>query len=189
MNLGVSYRLYYVLYIYLHSCIDHRPHHLVRQDTPMPRKEITPTDGFQNDRTPSLPQYQPQVILADEIYSELSGSPVQLSSSPSENILSQLDEAIDTLNKPMAQRPRPESGDSLLYCNDFGMNDLMVMIRGAASVQEKKLSGRSSSRPIRSEISEVFSDSQTRLDQLEKVGLIFLLFVSKEIPSLMFHPF
>ncbi|KAI7894088.1 uncharacterized protein EV154DRAFT_536709 [Mucor mucedo] len=151
----------------------HRPHHhhLVRQDTPMPRQETTPTDGFKYDRAPSLPQYQPQVILAEEINRELSGSPIELSSSPpSENILSQLDEAIDTLNKSTTQpqRVRPESSESMLYCNDFGMNDLMVMIRGAASAQEKKLTGRNSNRPIRSEISEVFKDSHTRLDQLEK---------------------
>lgn len=146
----------------------------------MPRQETTPTDGFQYDRAPSLPQYQPQVILAEEIDRELSGSPIQLSSSPpSENILSQLDEAIDTLNKPITQqqqqqsRIRPESSESMLYCNDFGMNDLMVMIRGAASIQEKKLAGRNSNRPIRTEISDVFKDSHNRLDQLEKV--IFIL--------------
>lgn len=156
---------------------DNRPHHLVRQDTPMPRQETTPTDGFQSDRAPSLPQYEPQIILNEEINREMmSGSPIQLSCSPSENILSQLDEAIDTLNKPMApvHRQRPESSESMLYCNDFGMNDLMVIIRGAASIQEKKLAGRNSNRPIRSEISEVFKDSQTRLDQLEKVIIIFV---------------
>jgi len=127
-----------------------------------------------------------------------------LSSSPdsNEDVLSQLDEAIDTLTPttppPMApplhhqqqqqqqlqpqlqspppppsqkQRPRPESTESMLFCNDFGMNDLMVIIRGAAQLEKPTQPARQSSYQIRSEISEVFKDSQTRLDQLEKVNI------------------
>ncbi|KAG2230822.1 hypothetical protein BDF21DRAFT_432132 [Thamnidium elegans] len=116
----------------------------IRQDTPLPRKAHTPTHGFEAEEN-----YLPQVILSDE--------PVEMET---DSILSQLDEAIDTLNnKP--NRVRPESTESMLYCNDFGMNDLMVIIRGAAIVTDHNKS-------IRSEISEVFKDSHTRLDQLEK---------------------
>ncbi|KAF1803906.1 hypothetical protein FB192DRAFT_1279741 [Mucor lusitanicus] len=108
-----------------------KPHRMMmRQDTPMPRQETTPTDGFSQQ---PLPQYQPQIVL-------------------------------DTRD----QRPRPESTESMLFCNDFGMNDLMVIIRGAAQLEKPAQPARQSSYQIRSEISEVFKDSQTRLDQLEK---------------------
>jgi hypothetical protein len=68
-------------------------------------------------------------------------------------------------------RQHRQSTESMLFVNDFGMNDLMVMIRGAASIakQQEPLPRRNSGYTIRSEISEVFKDSQTRLDQLEKV--------------------
>lgn len=122
----------------------------VRQDTPLPRKAHTPTHGFEAEES-----YLPQLILSDE--------PVEMET---DSILSQLDEAIDTLsNKP--NRVRPESTESMLYCNDFGMNDLMVIIRGAAVVTDHNKS-------IRSEISEVFKDSHTRLDQLEKVFVSYV---------------
>lgn len=125
----------------------------VRQDTPLPRKARTPTHGFEAEES-YLP---PQAILMDE--------PVEMET---DSILSQLDEAIDTLNnKP--NRVRPESTESMLYCNDFGMNDLMVIIRGAAVVTDHNKS-------IRSEISEVFKDSHTRLDQLEKVFVSYMVF-------------
>lgn len=177
-----------------------KPHRMMmRQDTPMPRQETTPTDGFSQQ---PLPQYQPQIVLDTR---DVMNSPEEamfeskpvLSSSPdsNEDVLSQLDEAIDTLTPttppPMApplhhhhqqqpqqpqlqspplqkQRPRPESTESMLFCNDFGMNDLMVIIRGAAQLEKPAQPARQSSYQIRSEISEVFKDSQTRLDQLEK---------------------
>ncbi|CAO3614145.1 unnamed protein product [Mucor fragilis] len=171
-----------------------KPHRmLMRQDTPMPRQETTPTDGFSQQ---PLPQYQPQIVLDTR---DVMGSPEEamfeskpvLSSSPDSNqdVLSQLDEAIDTLTpitpppmasplhqqhqqqqlqSPQKQRPRPESTESMLFCNDFGMNDLMVIIRGAAQLEKPAQPARLSSYQIRSEISEVFKDSQTRLDQLEK---------------------
>lgn len=172
-----------------------KPHRLMRQDTPMPRQETTSTDGFNQQ---PLPQYQPQIVLDNR---DVMSSPEEamfeskpvLSSSPdsNEDLLSQLDEAIDTLTPttppPIAplhqsqpqpqpqpqqlqkQRPRPESTESMLFCNDFGMNDLMVIIRGAAQLEQPVQSARQSSYQIRNEISEVFKDSQARLDQLEKV--------------------
>ena len=176
-----------------------KPHRLMRQDTPMPRQETTPTDGFNQQ---PLPQYQPQIVLdthdvmcsPEEAMFE--SKPV-LSSSPdsNEDLLSQLDEAIDTLTPttppPIAplhqpqsqpqpqqlqkQRPRPESTESMLFCNDFGMNDLMVIIRGAAQLEKPVQSARQSSYQIRNEISEVFKDSQARLDQLEKVRIQYFI--------------
>lgn len=171
-----------------------KPHRMMmRQDTPMPRQETTPTDGFSQQ---PLPQYQPQIVLDTR---DVMSSPEEamfeskpvLSSSPDshQDVLSQLDEAIDTLtpttpppllhhqqpqpqlqSSPLQkQRPRPESTESMLFCNDFGMNDLMVIIRGAAQLEKPAQPARQSSYQIRSEISEVFKDSQTRLDQLEKV--------------------
>ncbi|CAO0802338.1 unnamed protein product [Mucor circinelloides] len=173
-----------------------KPHRIMmRQDTPMPRQETTPTGGFHQQ---PLPQYQPQIVLDTR---DVMSSPEEamfeskpvLSSSPdsNEDLLSQLDEAIDTLtpttpppmaplhqqpqpqiqSQPQKQRPRPESTESMLFCNDFGMNDLMVIIRGAAQLEKPAQPARQSSYQIRSEISEVFRDSQTRLDQLEKVNI------------------
>jgi hypothetical protein len=162
----------------------------MRQDTPMPRQETTPTDGFHSPALQSsMPQYQPQVVFDTH---DVMGSPEDamfeskpmLSTSPDshEDILSQLDEAIDTLTPtttppppppPVHQqklRPRPESTESILFCNDFGMNDLMVMIRGAAAAQQGP--EKPGSYQIRNEISQVFKDSQNRLDQLEKVCCI-----------------
>lgn len=109
-----------------------------RQDTPMPRQANTPTLGF------------------DQTYKVLTAEPEE----EEDPVLSQIDEAIQ-MNA--VKQKRPESTESNLYCNDFGMNDLMVIIRGAAVVTEQNKS-------IRSEISEVFKDSHTRLDQLEKVS-------------------
>jgi hypothetical protein len=71
----------------------------------------------------------------------------------------------------------------MLFCNDFGMNELMVMIRGAAAATATATSkNNKNSIQIRSEISDVFKDSQTRLDQLEKV--IVFLFINKQKDSL-----
>lgn len=120
--------------------IDQTPRHLlVRQDTPMPRKEITPTDGF-----------APPITVDRDI----------LSQSP-DTLINQIDDAIqDTLS---TRKIRPASNESMLFCtNDFGMNDLMVIIRGMATTSEQNTT-------IRTEISHLFKDNQTRLDQLEKV--------------------
>ncbi|KAG1151397.1 hypothetical protein G6F37_011000 [Rhizopus arrhizus] len=113
-------------------------HLLVRQDTPMPRKEITPTDGF-----------APPITMDREI----------LNQSP-DTLINQIDDAIqDTLS---TRKIRPASNESMLFCtNDFGMNDLMVIIRGMATTSEQNTT-------IRTEISHLFKDNQTRLDQLEK---------------------
>ena len=66
--------------------------------------------------------------------------------------------------------------ESLLFSQEFGMNELMVLIRGAARYAEENentvSSGRSRQPPIRSEISEVFKDTYSRIDQLEKVNNI-----------------
>ncbi|KAI8971657.1 hypothetical protein BDF20DRAFT_885660 [Mycotypha africana] len=70
--------------------------------------------------------------------------------------------------------PRPESDSSLLFCDDFGINDLMVLIRGAAISAVAQHSHRTqesisnSNSAVRNEINTIFKDSQTRLDQLEK---------------------
>ncbi|KAI9362724.1 hypothetical protein BD770DRAFT_339244 [Pilaira anomala] len=115
-----------------------------RQDTPMPRQADTPTLGFDQE--------------AQESYRDIiTVEPEEIEEDP---VLSQIDKAIQ-MNTVNRQQKRPESTESNLYCNDFGMNDLMVIIRGAAVVTEQNKS-------IRSEISEVFKDSHTRLDQLEK---------------------
>lgn len=172
---------------------------LVRQDTPMPRHETTPTHGFEQANYPS----SPQVILnnneEENSREMLTSSPMNnnqipptLSSSPdsSEDILSQLDNAIDTLNNnkpavPIHRNIRPQSTESMLFCNDFGMNELMVMIRGAAAATSQN----KNSIQIRSEISDVFKDSQTRLDQLEKVHCFFIyLFIkiNKKTHCLLF---
>jgi hypothetical protein len=167
----------------------------MRQDTPMPRQETTPTEGFHSPALQSsMPQYQPQVVFdTREVMSSpedamFESKPMLLASPDShEDILSQLDKAIDTLTPsttppppppvapPVHQhklRPRPESTESMLFCNDFGMNDLMVMIRGAAAAQH--VPEKQGSYQIRNEISQVFKDSQNRLDQLEKVKTYFL---------------
>lgn len=61
--------------------------------------------------------------------------------------------------------------DSMLFCEEFGMNELMVLIRGAVRYAEEQEQSTKTHKhpPIRSEISEVFKDSQQRLEQLEKV--------------------
>ncbi|KAI8076423.1 uncharacterized protein B0P05DRAFT_545824 [Gilbertella persicaria] len=138
---------------------DARPHHrLVRQDTPMPVREATPTGGFQEPPIPSRDIAESPDMLTKPV---LSSSP---DSEP--DIMSQLDEAIDTLTPTTDQkRSRHEAAESMLFCNDFGMNDMMVIIRGAA----QKIEAPSNKYyTIRSEISDVFKDSQTRLEQLEK---------------------
>lgn len=164
----------------------------------MPRHETTPTHGFE-EGAPSVPQYQPQVILTHEgeeynqnreimTSSPTNNAPPLLSSSPDsgEDILSQLDEAIDTLNTkpsvPVHRSVRPQSTESILFCNDFGMNELMVMIRGAAATAKNKSKEdtKKNSIQIRSEISDVFKDSQTRLDQLEKVIIIIIVFYKQK---------
>ncbi|CEP16572.1 hypothetical protein [Parasitella parasitica] len=168
-----------------HQELRKKPHCSMRQDTPMPHQKPESADVFNRK---SLPLYQPQITLdARDITNSpedatLESNPI-LSSSPDSNddLLCQLDEAIDTLtprtptlNTPIQsspqqkQRPRPESTESMLFCNDFGMNDLMVIIRGAAQLGKVVQPTRQSSYQIRSEISEVFKDNQTRLDQLEK---------------------
>ncbi|KAI8380896.1 uncharacterized protein BYT42DRAFT_603975 [Radiomyces spectabilis] len=69
--------------------------------------------------------------------------------------------------------------DSMLFCQDFGMDELMVLIRGAARYAEKQQEEaeeqkraslkRSSMAPsLRSEIMEIFKEDQMRLDQLDK---------------------
>lgn len=77
------------------------------------------------------------------------------------------------------QSPPPMDGkssrrtpvDSMLFCEEFGMNELMVLIRGAVRYAEEQEQSTKTHKhpPIRSEISEVFKDSQQRLEQLEKV--------------------
>ncbi|ORE15172.1 hypothetical protein BCV71DRAFT_37676 [Rhizopus microsporus] len=142
----------------------HSPHHhLVRQDTPMPRKEPTPDNGFQPP-TPTI-----------------------LSTSPKDELLTQIDEAIqDTLShsspsiissSSITEQPtntipqrhiRPSSTESILfYTSDFGVNDLMVIIRGAAALHEINPTSTTATT-LRSEISDVFKDTHSRLDQLEK---------------------
>jgi hypothetical protein len=163
----------------------------------MPQQETTPTEGF---ATP-VNQMPPPINTAREITSSpetaVYESKLVMSLTPTstDDILSQLDEAIDNINhvhhipKPQPPKPstpqpqksvtpqpqkrvRPESVESVLFVNDFGMNDLMVLIRGAAQsekIKSKITHGRHTSYNIRNEISEVFKDSQARLDQLEKV--------------------
>ncbi|KAI7907095.1 uncharacterized protein BX663DRAFT_494813 [Cokeromyces recurvatus] len=139
-----------------------RPHHLTRQDTPIPRQETTVQDKPQ---LPSMPQYQPQVIVND--LHDVSSSPEEaMFDSMKQPIISYNNDtrAIDTPST-FGKQPqiRPESTDSLLFCQDFGMNDLMIIVRGAATIQQqnKRISHRN-------EIYEIFKDSQTRLEQLEK---------------------
>ncbi|KAG1469594.1 hypothetical protein G6F56_003169 [Rhizopus delemar] len=149
-----------------------RPHHLlVRQDTPMPRKESTPTDGFAP--VPSLTEHihneSPTLAMSPTTLSQSAMDARASSQSPTQDaILNQLDEAIqDTLSHSSEQtitprRIRPTSNESMLLCtDDFGMNDLMVIIRGAAIHQPNQLT-------VRTEISDLFKDSQSRLEQLEK---------------------
>lgn len=79
------------------------------------------------------------------------------------------------------QSPPPMDGkssrrtpvDSMLFCEEFGMNELMVLIRGAVRYAEEQEQSTKTHKhpPIRSEISEVFKDSQQRLEQLEKVHI------------------
>ncbi|KAG1046421.1 hypothetical protein G6F43_011094 [Rhizopus delemar] len=94
--------------------------HLVRHNTPMPRKES-------KHQTTQIPV------------------PIQTNNNQ------------DTL----LNQKRPKSNESILVCtNDFGMNDLMVIIRGMANMNE--------SNGIRTEIIDLFKEDVTRLDQLEK---------------------
>ncbi|KAI7862176.1 hypothetical protein BDF14DRAFT_1858855 [Spinellus fusiger] len=60
--------------------------------------------------------------------------------------------------------------DSMLFCDDFGMEDMMVMIRGACRYEDEsqKRSSQGTS-PLRSEILEVYKDHQLRLEQLEEM--------------------
>ncbi|KAI9259048.1 hypothetical protein BY458DRAFT_557845 [Sporodiniella umbellata] len=111
-----------------------RPHHpLIRQDTPMPRKE------------PTLEGFEPL--------------PAMLCESPSGPEDSQSHSSEQTVTP---RRIRPTSTESMLFCtDDFGMNDLMVLIRGAALHQPPNPS-------LRTEIGDLFKDSQSRLEQLEK---------------------
>jgi hypothetical protein len=149
-----------------------RPRRPVRQDTPLPHPDATQTNGFYPDQP--LPQYQPQIALDTH---DMMSSPEdnmfdsadrQIAESPdsTENIIDQLDEAVHKIKRSS----RPKSTDSALFCNDFGMNDLMVMIRGAARNEEKPRNSRRLSS-IRSEISVVFKDTHGRLDQLETVNI------------------
>ncbi|KAI9319512.1 hypothetical protein BX666DRAFT_2025803 [Dichotomocladium elegans] len=67
-------------------------------------------------------------------------------------------------------RTRPPV-ESMLFVEEFGMNELMVLIRGAVRYAEEQDSAHSKSHkhpPIRSEINDVFKESHQRLDQLEK---------------------
>lgn len=123
----------------------------------MPQQESTPTQGFE---TPEMPNVGREEITA---------------SPETEDVLTPLDEPkVQQAPVKSSKRIRPESVESMLFVNDFGMNDLMVIIRGAAQtekIKSKVTHGRHTSYTIRSEISEVFKDSQARLDQLEKVNI------------------
>ncbi|KAI8372313.1 hypothetical protein EDC96DRAFT_557375 [Choanephora cucurbitarum] len=137
---------------------EHRPRRpLIRQDTPMPVRENTPTGGFEDTPLPNR-----HMTASPEPEPVLSNSP------DSENdLMSQLDEVIDTLApSPTQKRSRQEVAESMLFCNDFGMNDMMVIIRGAAQKMETVSSNKQ--QAIRSEISDIFKDPQSRLEQLEK---------------------
>ncbi|ORZ20275.1 hypothetical protein BCR42DRAFT_408371 [Absidia repens] len=81
-------------------------------------------------------------------------------------------------NKGNLARKRHGSIPSMLYWDDFGMDEMMTLIRGAAKCQEamekkeaekkNRRSSRHYTAPIRSEINEVFKDSHVQLEQLEK---------------------
>jgi hypothetical protein len=110
-------------------------------------------------------------------------------SAPSPSTLTPTDMTVDD-KKP--SRGRRASIQSMLYWDDFGMEDLMIMIRGSAKCQEamekkeaekkNRRSSRHYTAPIRSEINEVFKDSHVQLEQLEKVKATFD--VTAEYPSL-----
>ncbi|ORZ07635.1 hypothetical protein BCR42DRAFT_151307 [Absidia repens] len=86
------------------------------------------------------------------------------------------DEVYDKAQKPT--RARRGSIQSMLYWDDFGMDELMIMIRGSAKYQEtmekkemdkkNRRSSRHYTPSIRNEINEVFKDSHSQLEQLEK---------------------
>ncbi|KAI8367290.1 hypothetical protein BD560DRAFT_435826 [Blakeslea trispora] len=133
---------------------------LVRQDTPMPVRESTPTGGFEEtplpnrDMTTSPHRLEPEPALSNSPHSE-------------PDIMSQLDEVIDTIApSPTQKRSRQEAAESMLFCNDFGMNDMMVIIRGAA--QKMDIPPVNKQQAIRQEIGDIFKDPQSRLEQLEK---------------------
>jgi hypothetical protein len=67
--------------------------------------------------------------------------------------------------KEPASVQRPES---TLYHQDFGMRDLMILIREKSRPDQSK-PRKSTMANLRGEITHVFKDSHGRLDQLEKV--------------------
>lgn len=137
--------------------LDPKTRRLVRHNTPLPR-----SSSHTKHQPPALPSY--------------SSSP-----SPPSPDSTTVDTPIDgethhdtplTTPSPTQRRLRPESTDSMLFCDDFGMNELMMIIRGAAQqTKSKRASNQTASFHIRSEINEVFKDSHSRLDQLEKVHI------------------
>ncbi|KAI8997213.1 hypothetical protein BDB01DRAFT_770279 [Pilobolus umbonatus] len=152
------------------------PKRVVRQNTPMPRGGVTPTEGFQ-----PVPQYQPQIVIDPH---DMMHSPEQMTGDHTSDANEDEDSATNDqpdmpVQKemvpssppppPPSHQKRRQSTESMLFCNDFGMNDLMVLIRGAARKEANvPKQGRHNSYHIRSEILDVFKDHQSRLDQLEK---------------------
>ncbi|CAO3642007.1 unnamed protein product [Cunninghamella blakesleeana] len=77
-----------------------------------------------------------------------------------------------------SSRGRNASIQSTIYWDDFGMEELMTMIRGTTKCQEafekkelerkNKRASRHATAPIRTEIAEVFKDCHLQLEQLEK---------------------
>ncbi|KAI9014561.1 hypothetical protein CLU79DRAFT_721655 [Phycomyces nitens] len=126
-----------------------RPPRPIRQDTPMPNRDDTPTTAapMPNRTLTSSPV---DSLLSHSVTRQPTPSPVVEPIQP----------------KP----PIRKDIDSMIFCDDFGMEDMMMMIRGAVRYEDEtqKRSSRGTSAPLRTEILEVYKEHQERLEQLEE---------------------
>ncbi|OAD66691.1 hypothetical protein PHYBLDRAFT_160559 [Phycomyces blakesleeanus NRRL 1555(-)] len=132
-----------------------RPPRPIRQDTPMPNRDDTPTTLVTPMPNRALTSSPVDSLLADL-------HPLQTQQSQ--------------IQQSQPQQPKPDQRairkdiDSMIFCDDFGMEDMMMMIRGAVRYEDEtqKRSSRGTSAPLRTEILEVYKEHQERLEQLEE---------------------
>ncbi|ORX46778.1 hypothetical protein DM01DRAFT_1386118 [Hesseltinella vesiculosa] len=110
--------------------------------------------------------------------SPLSPEPVEHTLPPRADSSSPIDHHFQQSTPAPKSSKRRDSIQSILYWDDFGMEELMIMIRGSARCQEvlqrrdnerrSKRASKHYTAPIRNEINEVFKETYSQIEQLEK---------------------
>jgi hypothetical protein len=130
----------------------------------MPRREHDTTPEPITDKPPQITFTSESPIdfgfESEPIQVDLKHEPKAIQVEPASREVQQQEQP-----KEPASVQRPES---TLYHQDFGMRDLMILIREKSRPDQPK-PRKSTMANLRGEITHVFKDSHGRLDQLEKV--------------------